>query len=103
MACYIGHSSSSAVSVLVLALVVSSLGGNFPAIRAHSPRLFLQAPSFLSQSVSQGEAFRRRHSYSPFVVALFFYPLTCSTTEHLTSPAWSVFSPEFHAGGDKSV
>ena len=29
--------------------LVSSLGGNFPAIRAHSLRLFLQAPFFLSQ------------------------------------------------------
>ena len=36
--------------VFVLALC-RSLGGNFPAIRAHSLRLFLQAPYFLSQSV----------------------------------------------------
>ena len=47
--------------VFVLALC-RSLGGNFPAIRAHSLRLFLQAPFFLS--LGKGKAFRRRHSYS---------------------------------------
>ena len=54
MACYIGHSSTSSGFDGVGS---SSLGGNFPAIRARSLRLFLQAP-FLSQSVSQGEVSR---------------------------------------------
>ena len=76
MACYIGHSSSVFV-LLVLAVaavvVVSSLGGNFPAIRAHSLRLFLQAPFFLSQLQSV-EARESDNSYSSFAT------LHCSLT-----------------------
>ena len=72
MACYIGHSSS--VFVLAVAVVVvSSLGGNFPAIRAHSLRLFLQAPFFLSQLQSV-EARESDNSYSSFAT------LHCSLT-----------------------
>ena len=54
----------------------------------------------LSSLVSKGgKAFRRRHSYSsplPSYPSAYAVPLS-------TSPAWSVFGPEFHAGGDKSV
>ena len=85
--------------VFVLALC-RSLGGNFPAIRAHSLRLFLQAPHFLSPSVCQwGKASRRCLSYSPL-----FSPcqsLAHGSSEHLARVVF--LKPEFHAGGDKSV